>query len=249
MSDSLKRPEIQVFFYDLLIMHIFKHTSIGDFTMSAAIRKSDLQKIIREEYARVLLENSGHRVTEARVRLIAEKIETGELDEAFSDYLKGFASFAGEKIGGAADKVKAGVKAAGKDISRRADAFKSAREEKEAAEKEARLQAAREKLDSAADDLQFDLETEIELAIKNAVGPLRMRAKDRVQKMIGLDSKDMAEDYDDELPFAVKVTNMWDNALGNAAKPDFSKGESIGGAKGPSKQFKQDPRSGFASTG
>jgi len=101
--------------------------------MPALIHKSDLQRIIREEYVRVMLENSGYKVTDARVRLIAEKMETGEIDEALSDFIdfaKGFGSFAGEKIGGAYEKAKAGVKAAGQDIAARADASKKQRAEK-----------------------------------------------------------------------------------------------------------------------
>lgn len=91
----------------------------------SAIRKSDLQRIIREEYARVLLERSGHRVTESRVRLIAEKIEDGDLDEgmlgalgglfgrgakAAGGAVKGAVTGAAEKVGGA---VKAGAQKVG----------------------------------------------------------------------------------------------------------------------------------------
>jgi ribosomal protein L12E/L44/L45/RPP1/RPP2 len=63
---------------------------------SMQINKSDLQKIIREEYARVLLEKSGHKITEARVRLIAERMETGDLDEALSDIWGGIKAVAGK---------------------------------------------------------------------------------------------------------------------------------------------------------
>lgn len=75
--------------------------------MTKQIRKSDLQRIIREEYVRVLLEKSGHRVTESRVRLLAERMDNEELNELFGSL--------------------------GKAIKAGAEAFKQARGEEKAA--------------------------------------------------------------------------------------------------------------------
>lgn len=104
------------------------------------------------------------------------------------------------------------------------EAFSAAKSQ----EKEKRLDDARAKLASAEQDLHDQFEDEIELVMKNSLAPLRMKAKNQVQKMVGLDAKEMAEDYDEEDIFASKATNLWDDALFTAKKPNFSGGEPIG---------------------
>lgn len=77
--------------------------------MTKQIRKSDIQRIIKEEYARVLLENSGHKVTDARIRLIAEKMGTDEgLDEALGDIFRGIKGAIKGARSGASAEVEAG---------------------------------------------------------------------------------------------------------------------------------------------
>lgn len=130
----------------------------------SAIRKSDLQRIIREEYARVLLQRSGHRVTESRVRLIAEKIEDGELNELFAG-LKNLAR-AGKKI------YQAGEKKAARE-----------KEEAENAAREERIRDAQAKFDSAKGKIKDDLVKEF--------GAIKQKVKDRAAKALGISAQDL----------------------------------------------------------
>ena len=45
------------------------------------ITKSKMQRIIKEEYVKIYLHNSGHKITDARVRFLIETLENGDLDE------------------------------------------------------------------------------------------------------------------------------------------------------------------------
>ena len=142
--------------------------------MPAQIRKSDLQRIVREEYARVLLENSGHRVTDARVRLIAERIETGELDEALKDWL----GAAGEMAGGALKSLGGKAKELGGKAVGAAKAKYGELEAKAGEREQARL----EKEEAEAKQKDDDAAIRAASAISDEILKLRQTAKDRVKK-------------------------------------------------------------------
>ena len=157
--------------------------------MSSQIRKSDLQKIVREEYVRVLLENSGHKVTEARVRLLAEKMETGELDEALGDWLKAVGGYASEKAKGAGQAIAKKAGEIGGEIKARASAAEQARLEKQEAE---RLQKNENAYKAVVTELIGEMIT-IEENYKNSILKLKQDAKDKLK------SKDYVESENDEM--------------------------------------------------
>lgn len=145
----------------------------------STIHKSDLQRIIREEYARVLLEQSGHRVTDARVRLIAEKIENGDLDEGLGTFLKTAGSIFGD-IGKAGAK-KAGelggaVKQKAGELGQYAKGKYAEQEKKEQEEKKAK---AKEKIASRI--LSFKDEIK---ALRQERDTLRKAAVDDIAELL-----------------------------------------------------------------
>lgn len=122
------------------------------------IRRSDLQRIIKEEYARALLKQSGHRITEARINLVVEKLEEGRLDELFGLNLS---------------DTWAGVKAVGKKAKDVYDTAKvQAKSEREAREAKQKRDKADKKIKSvvaAAREEIANIEGEKRIAISAAV--------------------------------------------------------------------------------
>lgn len=177
--------------------------------MSATIRKSDLQRIIREEYARVLLENSGHRVTEARVRLLAEKIETGELDEALSDILAGVKAVGGKALGAVGSGLASAGKAVGGAVAKGAAAAKKAGKEYvtepfAAAASESqrkRIEAAEAKIDGISDKIENDL--------KNEIAALVNTTKDKVVKALGISVEDFLKSETLQVKAADVASRGW----------------------------------------
>lgn len=204
------------------------------FIMSAAIRKSDLQKIIREEYVRVLLENSGHRVTEARVRLIAEKIETGELDEALSDLWAGAKAVGGKALGAIGGGLASAGKAAGKAASKGAQAVAKAGKEYVAEPFAAAASESQRKRIEAAEEKFDDVKGSIEQALVDKISAIAMKTKDEVAKALGLSVQDLLKSN----KLGIQASGIVDRAL-DAVKtkeigefvPQASKSQGLAGGE------------------
>lgn len=176
--------------------------------MSTQIRKSDLQRIVREEYVRVLLENSGHKVTNARVRLLAEKMETGEIDEALGDWLKAIGGVAGEKVKGAGQAIAKKAGEIGGEIKAKASAIERARLEKQEAERLQKNAAAVEKVTS---ELAGQIIT-AEENYKSAIIALKQKAKEM------LEDNGYKESENDETDLVTMSNSVFETAAEEAKK-------------------------------